>query len=43
MVKDLDEMEHLGLYEVAPEDFFHLQNLFASLNKAPSQELLGKG
>lgn len=41
MVKDLDEMEQLGLYEVAPEDFALTE--FICISKQPHQQIIRKG
>ena len=41
MYKDLDEMEKLGLYEVAPEDFALTE--FVCISKQPHQEIIRKG
>ncbi len=41
MVKDLDEMEQLGLYEVAPEDFSLTE--FICISKQPHQEIIREG
>ena len=41
MVKDLDDMENLGLYEVAPEDFSLTE--FICISKQPHQEIIRKG
>ena len=41
MVKDLDEMEHLGLYEVAPEDFALTE--FICISKQPHQQIIREG
>ena len=41
MVKDLDEMEQLGLYEVAPEDFSLTEFICAS--KQPHQKIIRDG
>lgn len=41
MVQDLDEMEQLGLYEVAPEDFALTE--FICVSKQPHQEIIRKG
>ncbi len=41
MVKDLDEMEHLGLYEVAPEDFSLTE--FICISKQPHQQIIREG
>ncbi len=41
MYKDLDEMEALGMYEVAPEDFALTEFICAS--KQPHQEIIRKG
>ena len=41
MVKDLDEMEQLGLYEVAPEDFSLTE--FICISKQPHQEIIRQG
>ncbi|MGF1560037.1 MAG: Na(+)-translocating NADH-quinone reductase subunit A [Flavobacteriaceae bacterium] len=38
MVKDLDEMEQLGLYEVAPEDFSLTE--FVCVSKQPHQKII---
>ena len=40
MVRDLDEMEQLGLYEVAPEDFSLTE--FICISKQPHQEIFVK-
>ena len=39
--KDLDEMEQLGMYEVAPEDFALTE--FVCVSKQPHQEIIRKG
>ncbi len=41
MVKDLDEMEQLGLYEVAPEDFALTE--FVCISKQPHQQIIREG
>ena len=41
MVKDLDEMEALGMYEVAPEDFALTE--FVCVSKQPHQEIIREG
>jgi len=41
MVKDLDEMEALGMYEVAPEDFALTE--FICVSKQPHQEIIREG
>jgi len=41
MVKDLDEMEQLGLYEVAPEDFSLTE--FICISKQPHQQIIRNG
>ena len=41
MYKDLDEMEKLGMYEVAPEDFALTE--FICVSKQPHQEIIRKG
>jgi len=41
MVKDLDEMERLGLYEVAPEDFSLTE--FVCISKQPHQQIIREG
>ncbi|WP_373518829.1 Na(+)-translocating NADH-quinone reductase subunit A [Pricia sp.] len=41
MVKDLDEMEQLGLYEVAPEDFALTE--FVCVSKQPHQQIIREG
>lgn len=41
MVKDLDEMEQLGLYEVAPEDFSLTE--FVCVSKQPHQKIIRDG
>ena len=41
MVKDLDNMEQLGLYEVAPEDFALTE--FVCVSKQPHQEIIREG
>ncbi|WP_111706854.1 Na(+)-translocating NADH-quinone reductase subunit A [Lutibacter citreus] len=41
MYKDLDEMESLGMYEVAPEDFALTE--FVCISKQPHQEIIRKG
>ncbi|MFD1293241.1 Na(+)-translocating NADH-quinone reductase subunit A [Lutibacter holmesii] len=41
MYKDLDEMEALGMYEVAPEDFALTE--FVCVSKQPHQEIIRKG
>lgn len=41
MYKDLDEMEALGMYEVAPEDFALTE--FVDVSKQPHQEIIRKG
>ena len=39
--KDLDEMEALGMYEVAPEDFALTE--FICVSKQPHQDIIRKG
>ncbi len=39
--EDLDEMEALGMYEVAPEDFALTE--FVCVSKQPHQEIIRKG
>ena len=41
MVKDLDAMEQLGMYEVAPEDFALTE--FICVSKQPHQEIIREG
>ncbi|WP_324025625.1 Na(+)-translocating NADH-quinone reductase subunit A [Maribacter sp. BPC-D8] len=41
MIKDLDEMEQLGLYEVAPEDFSLTE--FICISKQPHQKIIREG
>jgi Na+-transporting NADH:ubiquinone oxidoreductase, subunit NqrA len=41
MVEDLDAMEALGMYEVAPEDFALTE--FICVSKQPHQEIIRKG
>lgn len=41
MVKDLDQMEVLGMYEVAPEDFALTE--FVCVSKQPHQEIIREG
>ena len=41
MVKDLDEMEQLGLYEVIPEDFALTE--FVCVSKQPHQQIIREG
>lgn len=41
MVKDLDEMEALGMYEVAPEDFALTE--FICVSKQPHQHIIREG
>lgn len=41
MYKDLDEMEQLGMYEVAPEDFALTE--FVCVSKQPHQEIIREG
>ncbi len=41
MVEDLDAMEQLGMYEVAPEDFALTE--FVCISKQPHQEIIRKG
>ena len=41
MYKDLDEMEQLGLYEVAPEDFSLTE--FICVSKQPHQQIIREG
>jgi len=41
MYQDLDEMERLGMYEVAPEDFALTE--FICVSKQPHQEIVRKG
>lgn len=41
MYNDLDEMEALGMYEVAPEDFALTE--FVCVSKQPHQEIIRKG
>ena len=41
MVKDLDEMEALGMYEVAPEDFALTE--FVDVSKQPHQQIIREG
>jgi Na+-transporting NADH:ubiquinone oxidoreductase subunit A len=41
MYKDLEEMEKLGMYEVAPEDFALTE--FVCVSKQPHQEIIRKG
>ncbi len=41
MVEDLDGMEQLGMYEVAPEDFALTE--FVCISKQPHQDIIRKG
>ncbi|MAO08786.1 MAG: NADH:ubiquinone reductase (Na(+)-transporting) subunit A [Alteromonas sp.] len=41
MVKDLDQMEALGMYEVAPEDFALTE--FVCVSKQPHQQIIREG
>lgn len=41
MVKDIDAMEQLGLYEVAPEDFALTE--FVCISKQPHQQIIREG
>ena len=41
MYQDLDEMEALGMYEVAPEDFALTE--FICVSKQPHQDIIRKG
>lgn len=41
MYKDLDEMEVLGMYEVAPEDFALTE--FVCVSKQPHQMIIREG
>ena len=41
MIQDLDNMEQLGMYEVAPEDFALTE--FVCVSKQPHQEIIRKG
>ncbi|NER12421.1 Na(+)-translocating NADH-quinone reductase subunit A [Leptobacterium flavescens] len=41
MVKDLDQMEQLGMYEVAPEDFALTE--FVCVSKQPHQQIIREG
>lgn len=41
MIKDLDEMEQLGMYEVAPEDFALTE--FVCVSKQPHQQIIREG
>ncbi len=41
LIKDLDEMEQLGLYEVAPEDFSLTE--FICISKQPHQKIIREG
>ncbi|MCM4168623.1 Na(+)-translocating NADH-quinone reductase subunit A [Arenibacter antarcticus] len=41
MIKDIDEMEQLGLYEVAPEDFSLTE--FICVSKQPHQQIIREG
>jgi Na+-transporting NADH:ubiquinone oxidoreductase subunit A len=41
MYQDLDEMEDLGMYEVAPEDFALTE--FVCVSKQPHQDIIRKG
>ncbi len=41
MVEDLDAMEEMGMYEVAPEDFALTE--FVCVSKQPHQEIIRKG
>jgi Na+-transporting NADH:ubiquinone oxidoreductase subunit A len=41
MVEDLDQMEALGMYEVAPEDFSLTE--FVCVSKQPHQQIIRKG
>jgi len=40
-IKDLDAMEALGMYEVAPEDFALTE--FICVSKQPHQDIIRKG
>ena len=40
-IKDLDEMEALGMYEVAPEDFALTE--FVCVSKQPHQKIIREG
>ena len=41
MVKDLDQMEALGMYELAPEDFALTE--FVCVSKQPHQRIIREG
>ena len=41
LVKDIDNMEKLGIYEVAPEDFALCE--FACTSKTPAQQYVREG
>lgn len=41
MVKDLDQMEAMGMYEVAPEDFALTE--FVCVSKQPHQQIIRNG
>ena len=41
MYKDLDELENLGAYEVAPEDFALTE--FVCVSKQPHQQIIRDG
>ena len=41
LVKDLDAMEALGMYEVAPEDFALTE--FVCVSKQPHQQIIREG
>ena len=41
MVNDLDQMEALGMYEVAPEDFALTE--FVCVSKQPHQNIIRQG
>lgn len=41
MIQDLDQMEAMGMYEVAPEDFALTE--FVCVSKQPHQEIIRKG
>ena len=41
LVEDLDAMEQLGMYEVAPEDFALTE--FVCVSKQPHQAIIRKG
>jgi len=41
LVQDLDEMEAMGMYEVAPEDFALTE--FVCVSKQPHQQIIRNG